>query len=408
MIPRLKPYLGFEEITALFTHMPAAVARFESEFARTFRVRNAIAFPYGRSALWAFFKSLGIENGEVIQPAYSCVVVSHATLLSGNVPRFVDVRLDDYNMDLDQVESTINDRTRAILATHLFGYPLNIDRLQEIVEAAEKRYGHKIWIIQDCAHSFGAQWQGQPVCNAGDVGLFGLNISKMITSIFGGMLTIDDDALAAQVLDWRNTHFHQPGFYKTLRRILYLLAVYPAFNEFLYGFVYWLQEETPLLNMFTKAYHLDELVHFPPDYRERMLNVEARLGLTQLGKYDRILRLRRQHAEYYEQHLRNVPGLELPPIVSGATYSHYVIRVSERQYIMREMARRNVQLGQLIEYSIPHMQAYKTYAVGDEFPNSFYCSAHTINLPVYAQLSTSEREKVVDRLIEVMDNKNAS
>ncbi len=166
---------------------------FEQAFARRFNVRYAIAYPYGRSALWALLKALDIQDAEIIQPAYTCVVVAHATLLSGNRPRFVDVSLHDYNMNLDQVEAAINERTRPILATHLFGYPLDIDRLDEIVRRAEARYGHKIWVIQDCAHSFGGEWQGKPVVKAGDAALFGLNISKMITSIFGGMLATDDD-----------------------------------------------------------------------------------------------------------------------------------------------------------------------------------------------------------------------
>ena len=70
----------------------------------------------------------------------------------------------------------------------------DVDTLAESVAAAEQRFGHKLWIIQDCAHSFAARWNRRSVVAAGDVALFGLNVSKMITSVFGGALTTDDSS----------------------------------------------------------------------------------------------------------------------------------------------------------------------------------------------------------------------
>jgi len=407
MIPRFKPYLGKEELLAALCRQEGAVTHFEEAFARTFEARYAIAFPYGRSGLWALLKVLGIEGAEVIMPAYTCVVVAHAIVLSGNVPRFVDIMLYDYNMDLDQVEAAINGRTQAIVATHLFGYPLNVDRLNEIVRAAEARLGHKIWVIQDCAHAFGARWQGKLACNEGDVALFGLNISKMITSVFGGMMTTNDTELSQKLRAFRDNHFIQPGLLKHIRRLLYLLAVYPAFNEQIYGLVNWLQEETPLLNRLTKAYHLDDQIHFPPDYLDQMIELEARVGLAQLRKYPETVRCRQENARYYDQHLRGMPNLELPPLVEGATYSHYVVRVSDRQSMLRALQRQDVQLGELIQYSVPHMVPYQPYVDNQLFPNSRLCSQHTINLPIHTELSNHNRRYVVDCLQRVVDTTNS-
>ncbi|MBI5952679.1 MAG: DegT/DnrJ/EryC1/StrS aminotransferase family protein [Chloroflexi bacterium] len=393
MIPRFKPYLGGEEIAMLLQPLPDARVRFEAEFARTFDAKDAVAFPYGRSALWAFFKALGIEGAEVVLPAYTCDVVAHAVVLSGNIPKFVDIKLFDYNMDLDQVEDAINERTQVIIATHLFGYPLNVERLKEIVRMAEARFEHKIWVVQDCAHSFGARWHGKLVCNEGDAALFGLNISKQMTSIFGGMLTMNDPSLADRIRQWRDRHFSPAGFIKSLRRMLYLFAVYPAFNEAVYGVVHWLQEETPLLNYFTKAYHLDNKIHFPPDYLDQMLNLEAKIGLAQLQKYSEIVRRRRENAEYYVRQLQGTGNLILPPLVDGATYSHFVVRVADRKPIMRSLAQKGIQLGQLIDYSIPHMEMYKRYS-DNEFANSFLSSQKTINIPIHPALTVGDREKI--------------
>lgn len=400
MIPRFKPYLGKEELLAVLTPDQSAVGQFEEEFARTFEAKYALAFSYGRSALWAFFNAMNIHDAEVIMPGYTCVVVAHAITLSNNKPRFVDITLHDYNMDLDQVAKAINENTRAVIATHLFGYPLNVDRLAEIVQEAENRLGHKIWVIQDCAHSFGAEWKGKLVCNAGDAALFGLNISKMITSIFGGMITTNDTQLYDKLKTFRDAHFKKPGFTKILRHLFYLLAVYSAFNERIYGFVYWLQEKTPFLNRLTNAYHLDEKVHFPPDHLDLMLPIEARVGMAQLKKYPAIIKKRRAVAAYYDQNLPAHDGWVKPPLVEGATYSHYVVRVPVRQEVMPAMAKKGLQLGQLIEYSIPHMAAYKLFASGLQSANSLHCSIETINLPIWGGEFVARK---VNRLVRSME-----
>ena len=395
MIPRLKPFLGLEELAALVTPVQDAVAIFERRFAQTFGARHALAFPYGRSALWAFFNALELKEAEIVQPAYTCSVVAHATVLSGNRPVFVDCSLADYNMHYERLAAAITPATRALIPTHLFGYPMDINQVDAIVRAAETRFGQRIYVIQDCAHSFDAQWQGQPVINAGDGALFGLGISKQITSIFGGMFTCADDDLAQKLHAWRERNFQPSDWMRCLRRALYLLAVYPAFNETLYGLVYWLQEQTPLLNRLTKAYHLDEKIHFPPDHRQALSALEARVGLRQLEKYPAIQARRREIAKKYFENLRVPSNWVMPPLVEGATYSHFVVRVPERERVLKAAARQGVQLGHLIEYSLPHMQAYREYTAGSEYPNSLVASQHTINLPIHPGLSNRQVEKIV-------------
>lgn len=388
MIPRFKPYFNKKELLAAIKPDPRAVERFEREFAGTFDAKYALAFPYGRSALWAFFKAMDIHDAEIIMPAYTCSVVAHAIVLSCNRPRFVDITLYDYNMDLNQVADAINGKTRAVIATHLFGYPLDVDRLSVIVRKAEKHFGHKIWIIQDCAHSFGAEWKGRMVCNTGDAALFGLNISKMITSIFGGMITTNDIELYTKLKFWRDANFRKRGILKTIQRFLYLIAVYFAFNKRIYGMVYWLQEKTPFLNRLTRAYHLDDKIHFPPDYLDQMLPIEARVGSVQLKKYPEIIHRRREMVTSYDQNLPGREGWVKPPLVNGATYSHYVVLVPDRKKVLQEMAKEGVQLGQLIEYSVPHLDCYQ--ASSEQFTNSLLCSTNTINIP----FSDSSREIV--------------
>jgi len=400
MIPRLKPALGAAELAAISRPGGATVEAFEQTFARAFGASHAVAFPYGRSALWAWFKALGIEGRDVIVPAYTCVVVPHAIVLSGNTCRFVDAAAPDWNMNLDELSRAISPRTQVVVATHLFGMPADCDRLHEIVRDGEARVGHRILVVHDCAHAFGARWRGRLVANEGDAALFGLGVSKLITSVFGGMLTIEDDDMAARVRAWRDRQFHPAGFARSIAKRLYLAGVYAAFQNLSYGIVRWLQDETPLLDPLTKAYHLDDRIRFPPDHLDRMSSVEARVGLLQLAKYDEIVRRRRETAAYYDAHLPRVPGWTLPPIVDGATYSHYVIRTrsrEERDRIKQEMLADGIQVGELIEYSVPHMRAYGP-APDDQWPESRRLSECMINLPVHASLTAAERAHVVDAM----------
>jgi perosamine synthetase len=381
MIPRFKPWLGWAEFFALFKSNEGAVDLFEKAFAKKFNAIDAIAFPYGRSAQWAFFKAVGIEDAEIIMPAYTCSVVAHAVTLSGNKPRFIDINLDDYNMNLEEAERAINDNTRAIIATHTFGYPQDLDRLEDIVKRGEEKYGHKIWLMQDCCHAFGAEWNGRMVGTSGDVAVYALNISKMITAIFGGMLTFQDQTLANKVRAWRDANYRDAGWIKSIKRKLYLMAVYIAFNENFYVFTWWLQQKTSLLNRLTKSYHLDKLIHFPPDYCVRLLDVEAAVGLVQLRRYDDIIRKRRTMAAIYNKNIECRDDWILPPLKEGATYSHYVVRVPERKSVQKEWADKGIELGELIQYSIPLLPEYieETPSI---CPNSAEASSKTLNFPV--------------------------
>lgn len=388
MIPRLKPYYGVRELKAALQLYKKAVIDFEEGFAKKFGARHALAFPYGRSGLYTLFKVLGIENAEVIMPAYTCVVVPNATVISGNIPKFVDISLKDYNMDLALLEDAITDKTRIIIPTHLFGYPMNINEIERIVSNANQ----DIVVIQDCAHSFAAEYNGEFVCSHGDAALYSLSIGKPMSSIFGGIITTNDDVIYDKMKEYRDQYFSRPSIFKQLRKFLYLVAVLVAFNNKVYGFVNFL-ERSHFLDRYTKYYEEDK-IYLPKDFMGLYGDVEARVGLVQLEKYDEINKRKRIIAAYYNEQLQDLDGIELPPIIDGATYSHYVVRVDNRDKLLEKMRKCGVQLGQLIEYSIPHMKAYEKYK-DNEFPNSLYCSKTTINLPNYPALKEQELDYII-------------
>ena len=393
MIPRFKPYLGKEEFSSIFKNHRNAIPRFEKAFAAKFNVEDAIAFPYGRSAQWAFFKANGIEGAEILMPAYTCSVVAHAVKLSGNEPVFVDIKLSDYNMDLDQLASKVTSKTRAIIATHTFGYPQDIDRLESIASEASRKFGHKVWLMQDCCHAFGAQWKGRDIHSSGGVAVFAFNISKMITSVFGGMVTFQDNVQAKRMRAFRDAIYNNSNVWKDLTRRLYLFAVCLAFNPSIYGMVWWLQEKTSVLSRFTDSFHLEDKIQFPPDYLTKMTEFEAIIGDMQIKKYDRIIKKRRDMAFWYDRNLSRRDGWRFPQIVDGATYSHYTVAVPDRYKVIHEYARKGIELGSLIQYCIPALKSYGQNKY--DFPKSVEASLNTINFPVSLNI-----EDIQSRLLQ--------
>jgi perosamine synthetase len=395
VIPRFEPRLGLAELSAI-TRLPQrnGVAEFEVAFAQAMGQRHAVAFPYGRTALLVVLKAMGVRDRVVICPAYTCVVVPHAIVASGNEPLFVDCRPGDYNMDLDEVRNSVDERTGAIIATSIFGYPIDLDQLRRL----RAEFPH-VPVIQDCAHSFAAEWNGEPVNGAGEAAIYGLNISKLITAIFGGMATTDSDELAARLRAIRERELRPPTIAREVRRLAYLLAAYAAFSPRFYGMVNRL-ERAGALNRFVRYYD-EETVDMPADHLDRMTSTEGWVGRAQVARYEEVVRERQAVAEFYDHALRDLDGLHLPPLMDGATYSHYVPRTARRERVISAALGRGVQLGRLIEYCIPDMPAYRDRQRGGrDFPVAREFAHTTLNLPVSSGPAAARR--VVDVLREVL------
>jgi len=389
MIPRLRPCLDKKELLNLF--LPKSydfLSQFEDKFSEILNSKHAIAYPYGRTALLFILKALGLKNEKIICPAYTCVVVAHAIIKSCNQPIFIDSQLYDYNMDLNLVENAIKRGARVLLATSLFGYPVNLDQLDNL----KKNYPELI-VIQDCAHSFGANWKGRLVQKEGICAFYGLNISKLITSIFGGMVTTDNDEIAGKLKIIQQNELIRPTWKKSILRRIYLFAVFFGFKNVFYNLVNYLENKNKLKRFV--QYYDEAVIDFPNDYLVAMTNLEAKIGIIQLDKYTKILEHRRKLAQFYRDCLLAINTLELPPMVEGATYSHFVPKTFKKRELIEYARKAGVQLGGIIEYCIPEMEFYRTnYPQEWNFPNAHSFTNATINLPM--NVNKKESQKVIN------------
>ncbi|MDO8535591.1 MAG: DegT/DnrJ/EryC1/StrS family aminotransferase [Candidatus Omnitrophota bacterium] len=391
MIPRLKPYFNNKELGAVFSKERDPVGSFEKKFAAKFKAKYAVAFLYGRSGLYALLKCLGLRDSEVIMPAYTCVVVPNAVVFSDNTPRFVDVGLDNYNMDLDLLEKAIGGRTGAIIGTSLFGYPYDADRLKEII----KRSGRKILLIQDCAHSFGAEYKGEPLCNMGDAALFAFSLNKQISAVYGGMITTNSEEIYIKLKRYREENFKEPSRAENLKMLSLLIAAYAAFFDPFYGFVDFLERRTKVLDGVVKYYN-EEVIDMPEDFMVKLPRVNARIGSIQIDKYDEIVKRRREIAEFYNKALKPLIYITPPHLIEGATYLYCAAMVDKREDFIEYMRNGGIQIGRYLEYAIPYMKAYKKYKNGD-YPNAYLCGRNIVNLPCYYSLSDAGLQKIAKR-----------
>jgi dTDP-4-amino-4,6-dideoxygalactose transaminase len=388
MIARLRPVIGMGEWLALLGPAPVdSVQRYERGFAELMEQGHAVAFPYGRTGLAFLLEALGIRGMEVICPAYTCVVVAHAIVQSGNEPVFVDCSEGDYNMDLNLAEGAIGDRTGAVVATSIFGYPVDLDRLDDVT-----RRHPKIPVIQDCAHSFAATWKGRPVQRAGQASIFGSNISKLITSIFGGMVTTDDEVIANRLRALRAERCLRPSMFKGMRRRVYLAAANVALSPVLYGMTHALERRGVLGGLVD--YYDEGSIEMPSDFLDGTTPIEGRIGCAQVAAYPRIVAHRRKTADFYRERLAGIDGLVPPPVIEGATYSHCVFRVgSEKREALLAFARaRGVQLGTVIDYCVPSMRAYRErLGARFEYTRAEQFASEVVNLPLWVDEGNAVR-----------------
>lgn len=168
------------------------VRTFEAEFAQFQQTKHAVALANGTLALAASLRATGVGVGdEVIVPPYTFIATASAALFVGAIPVFADVDEHTHLLDPAAAEAAITERTKAIIPVHLAGNVADMDAFQAIGER------HQVAIIEDAAQAVGAQWQGRGVGALGDVGTFSFQSSKNLSSGEGGIVTTDDDALAA-------------------------------------------------------------------------------------------------------------------------------------------------------------------------------------------------------------------
>lgn len=356
------PYIGEEEAKAAYDiiqdgwiSMGQKVFDFEKMFAKYVGAKHAIAMNNGTSALHLAIIASGIKDGdEVLVPDITFISTSNAVLFERATPVIVECNPLTYNINLEDAQKRVTEKTKAIIPVDMNGMPVDYDA---ILEFANK---NSIKVIADSAESLGAVYKSQRTGSLAPTNIFSFFPNKNITTGEGGMLTTDEDGLAEHVRQLRNQG-----------------------QDF--------------------RYH-----HIFLGYNYRMNNIAAAIGIEQLKKVDQIIEEKQRIAECYNQAFQN-DELISPPYVPEYVDQHswYMYAISLKEGIDRRLVVNELKAAGIdTRLSFPpiHTQPYYQERFGytdNAYPISLKAWRQKIDLPIWCGLTEEDQNYVILNLKEI-------
>jgi len=375
-----------------------ATACFEAAFAAKFGGGTAVSTSYGRMAFLYILRALALPPGsEIVFPALTFWVVPEMARVAGLTPVFADVDPETFCLDPDALARAITPRTRAIVPTHLYGLPCDMDPIVAIAA----RHGLKV--IEDCAHALGATYRGRPVGTFGDAGFFSFQTLKPLNTYGGGMALAGDPSLARAIADearrepWPTEAEVLKKLY--LGKVQRIFARPRVFSVSLFPFLWagsWIGAR-PDVYLWES---IRPLVPLPPSYERRYANVQAEIGLEALAHhFDRWTAMSRAHAARLDRALPRLPGLRVParPGDREHVFYQYCFYAPDRDEFVRRAIRRR------LDVETMHMDVctdLPLFGAPGGAPGADL-AAEALQLPVASSLSLEEMETMIRRIAAV-------
>jgi len=371
-----RPTIGDDEVAEVVDSLRSGwvgsgpkVNRFESMIAQYVGAPHARCLSSCTAALMLAMEVLGIGAGdEVLVPAMTFVASANAVEHAGATPVLVDSEPGTGLIDLDAAEAAITPRTKALMPVHLAGRPVNMERL------AELRDRHGLQVIEDAAHAIGAEWRGRRIGSFHNVAAFSFYVTKNITTIEGGAIVTESEAVAEEV---ERLALHGLS-----------LGAWQRFSDA--GFRHY------------------EVIR--PGYKYNMTDVQASLGLRQLPRLDEWIDLRAQLWDRYDAALNGLP-LGVPPAPEpGTRHARHLYQVLlepgaplSRDELLGALNERKIGTG--VHYRGVHLHPYYRDRYGlapGDFPVATSISERTLSLPLSPQVSAADQDDVVAALWELL------
>ena len=359
------------------------IAAFEHAFAVQVGASHAVTASYGRMAFYYLLQALGIPpDSEIILPALTFWVIPELTRVAGLTPVFADVDPVTFNLDPAAFERAITPRTRAVVPTHLYGLPCDMEAILHIARR------HGLVVIEDCAHALGATWKGQPVGTLGDAGFFSFQLLKPLNTYGGGMLVTNNADLASRALALARSE-PSPSEADVRQRLrlgrVQRIAIRPGvFTASLFP-VLWASsffQATPDVYLWEKIRSLSPL---PSSYRRRYSNAQAAIGLEALKHLGEWTAGTVSHAQALTAALDR-SAVAPPEVPCGRThvFYQYAVYASEREDVVRHCLRHGVDVESL---HVDVCTRLPLFGNGHALAPGAERAATAIQLPVYASLS---------------------
>jgi dTDP-4-amino-4,6-dideoxygalactose transaminase len=366
MIPVMRPWLGEEEAAAAAAAVSSGwiaqgprVAEFEGGFASAIGAAHAVAVSSCTAALHLALVVAGIGPGdEVVVPSLSFIATANAARYVGAVPVFADVDEATQNLTPATVEPCLTPRTRAVILVDQAGVPADLDAMQALCGP------RGITVLEDAACAAGSVYRGRPVGAGADLAAFSFHPRKLLTTGEGGMLVTPDPDVAARL---RRLREHGMDLSAAARH-----ASHQPVTE-----------------------HYTEL-----GFNFRMTDIQAAVGLVQLGKLGKLIARRRELAQRYQQLLADIPGIRMirDPEYGSTNYQSFWVLIPDdfpvsRDELLQHLADAGISGRRGIMAA--HLEPAYAGAVHQPLPVTERLTARTLILPLFHDLTAPEQDLVV-------------
>lgn len=341
------------------------VKNFERAFAKFIGVKHTIGVNSGTSADQLALQSIIKPGDEIITAPNTFIATTEAITSAGGTIKFVDIDERNFNLDPAKLTEAITPRTRAIMPVHLYGQPADMDPIMEIARE------HKLLVIEDAAQAHGAKYLGRQIGESAP-------------------------GKSGDEKKWRNCGSigHAGAF-----------SFYPGKNLGAYGEAGAVTTNSDEIAEYVRMYRdhgsKEKYVHEFEGHNMRMEGFQGAVLNIKLKYLEKWTNARRENAQYYNQLLRDIPGVQTPEEMPYArhVYHLYVIRVNDRQGMQKFLSENGIGCGFHYKYPLHLQKAYSHlgYKKGD-FPVTEKVMQEIISLPMYPELSQTQMEYVAEKV----------
>jgi len=297
---------SLESLLSMNTTSGEKVSKFEKKFANYIGIKHGIMVNSGSSAnLLALsvlshpsLKNRIKTNDEIITPAVTWATTVYPILNINAIPKFVDVNLNDYTINPNEIENAINKKTKAIFIVHLLGNPCNMEKITKIAKR------HDLWLIEDSCEAHGAKFNGQHVGTFGDLSTFSFFASHHITTMEGGMLTTNN-----KVLNELGKSMRAFGWSRELNSKKKLEKEYPNIDS--------------------------RFLFVNPGFNLRATEIQGAFGIHQIDKLEKLVKIRIKNAKYWNKELNSLSDFLMLPEDNNnnrKSYLFYPITVKKNKF----------------------------------------------------------------------------
>ncbi|MCP3924020.1 MAG: UDP-4-amino-4,6-dideoxy-N-acetyl-beta-L-altrosamine transaminase [Desulfobacterales bacterium] len=360
-------------------------AEFELDLCNVVGSKFGIAVNSGTSALHIACLAAGVkENDEVITSPITFVASANCIVYCGGKPIFADINPETYNISPDEIERLISKKTKAIIPVHFAGQSCDMERINQIVKNAEKKYGNRIYIIEDACHALGSKYLGSEVgsCEYSDMTVLSFHPVKHITTGEGGVVFTNKTEISNMLMKYRSH-----GITSTPEEIVYKKE----------GFNTSIEYDKPMMNQW---YYEQKIL----GYNYRITNIQAALGCSQLKKLSSFILRRREIVNIYNKAFQGIKNITVPFESENckSNFHLYVLLFNfknigiDRASLMKKLKSRNIETQ--VHYIPVHTQPfyqnnYKTK--WRDYPNAENYYRQCLSIPLFPAMTNEEIEKTI-------------